>query len=144
MVSQNHSSRDDEIAVQSLGGPSVSLGDDRLSLTLETTGSLQVAENSSDKPLLHFLHIAWTLLWYCMHARWFCIFCSVFFVQFSEVVLRHLCQLDYDRKGVQSSFQLLSKALPFAVHSDMIQLCVCVCVCVLGDSRILKTPLKPL
>lgn len=53
-----------------------------------------------------------------------CLFC----IQLPEVVARH-CRLPFDRKGMQSSLQLLSKVLPLNVLSDMIQLCACVCVC---------------
>lgn len=99
------------------------------SLTLETAGSLQVAQTSSEKPLLHFLHIG-LQCGMLLHVNHIILhFVSFLFrVQLPEVVASHSCQLDYNKKGVQSSFQRkpLSKALSFAVHSNMIQLGVCV------------------
>lgn len=67
-----------------------SLGDALLSLTLETAGSLQVAEASSDNPLLHCLHIELQCgillhVHYMIMQFMSCLVC----VQLSEVVVRH-------------------------------------------------------
>lgn len=61
-----------------------------LSLTLETAGSLQVAEASPANPLLHFLHIGLQCgivlhVHYTIMQLVSCIFC----VQLPEVVARH-------------------------------------------------------
>lgn len=135
-----------------------SLGDIRLCLTLETAGSPQVAQTSSDKPLLH-LHLtsAHTTLFSCMllHVRYMILhFMShLFCVQLPEVDIDVSWIMIGKTCNHHSSGSCCPKALPFVVHSDMIQLCMymCACMCValcVGlcwvNAEPFKTLLKPL
>lgn len=66
------------------------LGHSRLSLTLETAGSLEVASVSSHKPLLHFLHIGFQcgMLLHVHYMIMHFVSC-LFYAQMPEVVARH-------------------------------------------------------